>query len=164
MGVMTTDEPKRPRATAADFPVHWPVTTRWSDNDMFGHLNNAVYYELFDTAINGWLEQRLSIDPTTAESIPVVAESSCRYLSELAFPDPLVVGVAVERIGRSSVVYRLGMFSARDGSDLDPAQLAAAEGRWAHVYIDAKTRATVEIPADIRSTLVPLKVKAGGTQ
>lgn len=151
-----TDEPGRTPPTAADFPLHWPVTTRWSDNDMFGHLNNAVYYELFDTAINGWLEGKLGIDPTTAAAIPVVAESSCRYLSELAFPEPLVVGVALERLGRSSVVYSLGMFSAKSGAELDPGQAAAAVGRWVHVYIDAETRATVEIPSEIRTTLAAL--------
>ena len=80
-----------------DFPVHWPVQTRWADNDMFGHLNNAVYYALFDTAINGWINTSCAVDPLTAPWLVVVAESGCRYLTELAFPDPLVVGLSVTR-------------------------------------------------------------------
>src|SRR5947209_19243380 len=89
--------------TSHDFPVHWPVTTRWADNDMFGHLNNAVYYALFDTAINAWLNTRTGLDPLTARWLGVVAESGCRYFSEVQFPDPLVVGLAVTRLGTSSV-------------------------------------------------------------
>ena len=104
---MDTDERQ---LTGADFPVHWPVTTRWADNDMFGHLNNAVYYQLFDSAINGWIRTQAGVDPVSAPWLGVVAESGCRYFAELAFPDPLVVGLAVARIGTSSVTYRLGLF------------------------------------------------------
>ncbi len=81
--------------TTAEFPVHWPVQTRWTDNDMFGHLNNAVYYELFDTAINAWINTTRDIDPVAAPWLGVVAESGCRYFAELKFPSQLVVGLAV---------------------------------------------------------------------
>jgi acyl-CoA thioester hydrolase len=84
--------------TSRDFPVHWPVLTRWADNDMFGHLNNAVYYQLFDTAINGWINTNVAIDPVTTPLQGIVAESGCRYFSELHFPQPLVVGLAVTRL------------------------------------------------------------------
>ena len=96
--------------TSRDFPVHWPVLTRWADNDMFGHLNNAVYYQLFDTAINGWIATHVTLDPVTTSAQGIVAESGCRYFSELHFPQRLVVGVAVTRLGNSSVTYRLGVF------------------------------------------------------
>ena len=97
--------------TSRDFPVHWPVHTRWTDNDMFGHLNNAVYYALFDTAINAWINTSCEIDPLTVSWLGVVAESGCKYLSELKFPNPLVVGLAVTRLGNSSVTYRLAIFA-----------------------------------------------------
>jgi acyl-CoA thioester hydrolase len=116
--------------TSRDFPVHWPVLTRWTDNDMFGHLNNAVYYELFDTAINAWLNAEAAVDPVTAPWLGVVAESGCRYFAELQFPDPLVVGLAVTRLGTS-----------------------AAVGHWVHVYVDRGTRRPVPIPDAIRTVL-----------
>src|ERR1700757_5453054 len=101
--------------TSRDFPVLWPVLTRWADNDMFGHLNNAVYYQLFDTAINGWINTNVAIDPVTMAAQGIVAESGCRYFSELHFPQRLVVGLAVTRLGRSSVTYRLPPLPAAGG-------------------------------------------------
>jgi acyl-CoA thioester hydrolase len=137
--------------TSADFPVHWPVSTRWTDNDMFGHLNNAVYYELFDTAINAWINTSTDVDPVTAPWLGVVAESGCRYFAELAFPDPLVVGLVVTRLGTSSVSYRLAVFApvADDGSPSD----VAAVGHWVHVYVDRVTRRPVPIPEAVRVLL-----------
>ena len=131
--------------TSRDFPVHWPVLTRWTDNDMFGHLNNAVYYELFDTAINAWISTNCGIDPLTVPWLGVVAESGCRYFSELKFPDPLTVGLAVARLGNSSVTYKLAIFQ----SD----QSVAAVGHWVHVYVDRASRRPVPIPDAIRSLL-----------
>lgn len=138
---------------SSDFPVHWPVTTRWTDNDMFGHLNNAVYYALFDTAINGWINTATRSDPLTAAWLGVVAESGCRYFSELKFPDPLTVGLAVERLGSTSVTYRLGVFqTSRDSIAADDPPVAAA-GHWVHVYIDRTQRRPVPIPEEIRILL-----------
>src|ERR1700747_2341982 len=98
--------------TSSNFPVLWPVGTRWADNDMFGHLNNAVYYQLFDTAINAWINTTTGLDPLAPPALGIVAESGCRYFSELHFPESLGVGIAVTRLGRSSVTYRLGVFRA----------------------------------------------------
>jgi acyl-CoA thioester hydrolase len=142
--------------TSRDFPVHWPVLTRWADNDMFGHLNNAVYYQLFDTAINGWIGAGVTLDPVTTSAQGIVAESGCRYFSELHFPERLVVGVSVTRLGNSSVTYRLGIFRAGSGSaDAEGAapQAVAAIGHWVHVYIDKTTRRPTPIPDDIRALL-----------
>ncbi|MEB3071170.1 acyl-CoA thioesterase [[Mycobacterium] vasticus] len=140
--------------TSRDFPVHWPVLTRWADNDMFGHLNNAVYYQLFDTAINGWIAANArDVDPVSMPELGVVAESGCRFLGELAFPDPLAVGLAVTRLGRSSVTYRLAVFRG-DSPEASPAAL----GHWVHVYVDRTTRRPVPIPDGIRALLATAEV------
>jgi acyl-CoA thioester hydrolase len=142
--------------TSRDFPVQWPVHTRWTDNDMFGHLNNAVYYALFDTAINAWINTSTDVDPVTAPWLGVVAESGCRYFAELAFPDPLVVGLAVTRLGSSSVTYRLAVFGPAEPDVPVP---VAAVGHWVHVYVDRSTRKPVPIPAAIRTLLEPAVVE-----
>jgi acyl-CoA thioester hydrolase len=142
--------------TSRDFPVHWPVLTRWADNDMFGHLNNAVYYQLFDTAINGWIQTNVELDPVATTAQGIVAESGCRYFSELHFPERLVVGLAVTRLGRSSVTYRLGIFRAAEelaAAEDAAEQKTAALGHWVHVYIDRTSRRPVPIPDAIRSLL-----------
>jgi acyl-CoA thioester hydrolase len=153
---MTAVPPDSDGLTSRDFPVLWPVLTRWADNDMFGHLNNAVYYQLFDTAINGWINTNLpDIDPVTMAAQGIVAESGCRYFSELHFPEQLVVGVAVTRLGRSSVTYRLGIFRAAEGP-----QPVAAVGHWVHVYIDRSSRRPVPIPDAIRSLMLTACVRS----
>jgi acyl-CoA thioester hydrolase len=139
--------------TSRDFPVLWPVLTRWADNDMFGHLNNAVYYQLFDTAINGWINTNVAIDPVTMAAQGIVAESGCRYFSELHFPERLVVGLAITRLGRSSVTYRLGIFRAAEELAVEEEQKLAALGHWVHVYIDRASRRPVPIPDVIRELL-----------
>lgn len=134
-----------------DFGVHRPMTTRWADNDMYGHLNNAVYYQLFDTAINGWLAESLTaagtpLDPARDTVNNVVVESGCRFLASVAFPEPIVVALSVDRLGTSSVTYDLAVFSDADGPP-------AARGRWVHVYVDAATRRPVPIPDPVRGVL-----------
>ena len=135
------------RDRAGDFLVVWPVQTRWTDNDMFGHLNNAVYYALWDSALNAWLARDAGADPMTDAAFPVVAESSCRYLSELAYPDDLVVGIGVDRLGSSSVTFRLALYAA----GLPPTDRVAAVGRWVHVYVDRDTRRPTPMPAEVRA-------------
>jgi acyl-CoA thioester hydrolase len=118
---------------------------------MFGHLNNAVYFQLFDTAINGWLAEQTGTAPLDQAARGVVAEVSCRYFAEIGFPDPVVVGIAVERLGTKSVTYSLGIFRERAG-DTEVAALA----RWVHVYVDPASKVTVPIPPTIRSALEAL--------
>ncbi|GAB1813440.1 acyl-CoA thioesterase [Mycobacterium sp. MUNTM1] len=142
--------------TSNDFPVLWPVGTRWADNDMFGHLNNAVYYQLFDTAINAWINTSTGLDPITTPALGIVAESGCRYFSELQFPQALTVGLAVTRLGRSSVTYRLGVF--RTDPMQSTAQPITALGHWVHVYIDRVTRKSVPIPDAVRGLLATAAV------
>jgi acyl-CoA thioester hydrolase len=138
--------------TSNDFPVLWPVGTRWADNDMFGHLNNAVYYQLFDTAINAWINTSTGLDPISTPALGIVAESGCRYFSELHFPQHLAVGLAVTQLGRSSVTYRLGVFRSGDSAQEHPEPITAL-GHWVHVYVDRTTRKSVRIPDAIRALL-----------
>ncbi|KXX56700.1 MULTISPECIES: acyl-CoA thioesterase [Rhodococcus] len=136
----------RESPTVADFTVRRAATTRWSDNDMYGHLNNAVYYQLFDAAINGWIIEHSGLDPVAAPSVGVVAESGCRYFEQVQFPQALEVGIRVARLGRTSVTYDLGLFPA----GLPETAAVAARGRWVHVYVDRDTRRPVPIPDELR--------------
>lgn len=142
---------RSPRPTRADF-AHWSTaTTRWADMDGFGHMNNARYFELVDTAIDTHLQD--SVGPVADEpgTIGVFAEASCRFFREVTYPDPIDLGVAVERVGRSSIVYRVGLFQG-SGTDTDT-HAASAEGRVVVVYVDDTdpTRPATPIPAAIRA-------------
>jgi acyl-CoA thioester hydrolase len=145
-----TDRPPRP--TRADYVAWRQVTTRWRDDDAYGHLNNATYYELFDTAVNAHLYDATGLDIRSLPAIGVVAETSCRYFRELGFPAPIDTGLVVDRLGTSSVVYRIGLFQGEAGE-------AAAEGRFVHVYVDNTTadRPVVPVPDEIRAALEPLR-------
>jgi acyl-CoA thioester hydrolase len=113
-----------------------------------------VYYEFFDTAVNGWLIEASGCDVRTLPAIGVVAETSCRFLRELAFPDRVIAGIRLERRGTSSVVYELAIFRERGGSALEP---ACALGRFVHVYIDSRTRRPVPIPDEVGRALDELE-------
>jgi acyl-CoA thioester hydrolase len=137
----------------ADFPVLRELPTRWSDDDVYGHVNNVVHYLMFDTAVNGWLIEASGTDIRGLSAIGVVAETSCRYFAELRFPEVVTAGIGLERLGTSSVVYRLALFPER-------ADEPAAVGRFVHVYVDAKSRRPVVVPDEIRSALRRLAVPA----
>ena len=132
-----------------EFAVFREIPTRWMDNDVYGHVNNVVYYSWFDTAVNGYLLDASGVDIRRLEALGVVAETGCRYLRSVSFPQSVQIGLAVEKLGRSSIVYRLGVFTA--GHDE-----AAALGRFVHVYVDANTRRSVPIPDVIRTAVQPL--------
>ncbi|MFE9629020.1 acyl-CoA thioesterase [Streptomyces sp. NPDC006527] len=141
---------KRPLRTA-DYPVRVPLATRWADNDSYGHVNNAVYYQYFDTVVNTWLSRRAGVRASESTAIGVVAESGCRYLREVSYPQELLIGLGCERLGRSSITYRLAVFlpDAVDGS----AHQAAAVGRFVHVYVDREERRPVPIPQAVRAAV-----------
>ena len=148
---MTNPDPTDKYLTGADFPVFMPANTRWADNDMFGHLNNAVYYQLFDAAINRWLIENSGIDVLTTPYLGVVAESGCRFYREIGFPGPLTTGLRVIRLGRSSVTYQLAIFPTEvDKVICEP---VAAVGHWVHVYIDRISRQATDIPAHLRTLM-----------
>jgi acyl-CoA thioester hydrolase len=125
------------------------VPTRWADNDAYGHVNNTVYYTWFDTAVNAWLIEAGLLDVEAGDPIGLVVETGCRYARPLAFPETVEVGLAVERLGTSSVRYRLGVFAK--GADE-----AAAEGFFVHVYVDRETRRPVPLPEAWRERLSSL--------
>ena len=123
-----------------------PVPTRWADNDVYGHVNNVAYYEFFDTAVNRVLIERCGLDIHEGAVIGLVVETSCKYHAPLAFPQDLEVGVAVERLGNSSVAYAVGVFAAG-------AERSAADGRFVHVYVDRATRKPTALPDAMRAGL-----------
>lgn len=134
----------------AEFTVLRPVATRWMDNDHYGHVNNVAYYSFFDTAVNGFLIDASGMDIRELPAIGVVAESGCQFLQGASFPDTIHAGLAVERRGTSSVVYRIALFR---NDDHEP----CAVGRFVHVYVDRQTRRPVPIPAAIRTAVDQLK-------
>ena len=125
------------------------ITTRWMDNDAYRHLNNVVYYSLFDTAVNQLLIDNGLLDIDTSPSIGLVVETQCQYFSSIAFPDVVHVGVRVTKIGRSSVRYELGIFRNEEN-------IAAAVGHFVHVYVDRENQRPVEISPDLREFLQTL--------
>jgi acyl-CoA thioester hydrolase len=137
---------RRGRDAYRDFAT---ITMRWADNDAYGHVNNTVYYAWFDTVVNEWLVGQGLLDIAAGDPIGLVVETGCRYFAPLRFPGEVEVGVAIERLGGSSVTYRLGVFAS--GAD-NP----AAEGHFTHVYVGRESRRPVPLPDAWRSRLEAL--------
>jgi acyl-CoA thioester hydrolase len=133
----------------ADFKVIRTIATRWMDNDHYGHVNNVAYYSFFDTAVNGYLLDATGIEIRELPAIGIVAESSCRFISAVSFPDVIHAGLGVERLGARSIVYSIALFRNEDDE-------ACAVGRFVHVYVDRTSRRPVEIPAAVRSAVAHL--------
>ena len=132
-----------------DYPVVRTITTRWEDEDVYGHVNNVVYYSYFDTAVNGYLIEATGTDTRRLDAYGVVAETGCRYLRELRFPGDVQVGLAVTKLGRSSVVYEIGLFQ---GDSDEP----AAVGKFVHVYVSGAERTVTPVPDVVRAVLEKL--------
>ncbi len=141
------DSPK-PRSHFRHFH---PITTRWADNDAYGHVNNVVYYQWFDTVVNQFLIAHGTLDIHAGEAIGLVVETHCNYFSSIAFPEPVTAGLCVTRLGGSSVRYEVGIFRADD-------EFASAQGHFVHVYVDRATRKPTPIPALARNLLQTLLV------
>ena len=136
-----------PRSHYAQFSR---IATRWSDNDVYGHVNNVVYYSYFDTVVNRWLIEAGALDIHGGDVIGLVVETQCHYFAPLAFPQTLDAGLRVAHLGRSSVRYEIGLFAS--GAD----QTAAA-GHFVHVYVDRHSRKPVPLPANVRALLETLQ-------
>ncbi len=126
------------------------VPTRWMDNDVYGHVNNVVYYSYFDTVVNGYLISSGALDIERSTVIGLVVETQCRYFKPITFPDAVHAGLRVARLGNSSVRYEIGLFRNDEES-------AAAQGYFVHVYVDRETRRPAGLPAQMRNALEKLR-------
>jgi acyl-CoA thioester hydrolase len=143
--------PSRPaRTTRGDYRVFRTIPTRWADNDVYGHVNNVVYYSWFDTAVNAWAMESGLLDIAGSEVIGLVAETSCSYFESVAFPEEIEIGIAVSALGRSSVTYRIGVF--RTGGEI-----AIAQGHFVHVHVARVSQAPVPIPDKARARMEAIR-------
>ena len=136
-----------PRRT--DYVTYVPISTRWADNDVYGHVNNVVYYSFFDTAVNQHLIEHKVLEIETSPVIGLVVETTCRYFSSITYPDRVEVGIKVRQIGSSSVTYDLAVFCNDD-------EIASAAGHFVHVYVDRATNRPITIPPATRRVLEQL--------
>lgn len=127
------------------------ISTRWMDNDVYGHVNNVVYYSYFDTVVNQYLLERGVLDIERSTVIGLVVETQCNYFSPITFPDTVHAGLRVAKLGSSSVRFEVGLFRNDD-------PLASAQGHFVHVYVDRATRRSTDLPGDLRRVLIPLLV------
>ncbi|MBL8523212.1 MAG: acyl-CoA thioesterase [Betaproteobacteria bacterium] len=144
------DSKARP-GVRADYKHFLPITTRWADNDAYGHVNNVVYYAYFDTVVNEYLISQGMLDVEKSPVIGLVVETGCKYFSSIAFPDRIAAGVRVAKLGNSSVRYEIALF--RDGGNE-----AVAEGHFVHVYVDRQSRRPVALPQPLRDVLSRIAV------
>jgi acyl-CoA thioester hydrolase len=143
---------QRPQPTLkSSYPHLVPLSTRWSDNDAYGHLNNVIYYSLFDTAVNRHLLDQGVLDIASSPIVGFVVETRCTYFASLAYPDAIEVGLKVVKLGRTSVTYEVAIFRATDDQ-------AAAVGLFTHVYVDRASNRPAPIPEEVRALLATLAV------
>jgi acyl-CoA thioester hydrolase len=133
-------------ASRLEFKAWRTFTTRWADNDVYGHVNNTIFYQWFDSAVNAWLVEQGLLDVANGDPIALVVETRCAFFKPLAFPEKVEVGLRIAELGRSSIRYRIGVFTV--GNDT-----AAAQGEFVHVVVDRASRRSVEIPNNWRSAL-----------
>jgi acyl-CoA thioester hydrolase len=149
---MGRDEPARttPARARDSYRAFRTITTRWMDNDQYGHVNNVVYYAWFDTAVNAHLIEQGVLDTASGGTIGLVVETQCHYFAPLAFPQNVEAGIRVAHMGSSSVRYEVGLFA-------EGAETAAAQGHFVHVYVDRATQRPVPLPAALKSVLEQLR-------
>ena len=130
----------------ADYRTFRPITTRWMDNDVYGHVNNAIYYSFFDTTVSGWLVDQGIVDYVHGQIIGLAVDSQCSYFAPISFPEAITGGMRVDRLGRSSVTYAVGIFRGDDDR-------ASAAGTFTHVYVDRESRRPRPLADDVRARL-----------
>lgn len=137
---------KLPAKQRQHFKFIFPIQTRWSDNDMYGHVNNVMYYSYFDTAANALLIQKAGFHLQNSPIIGLVVNSSCNFMQELSYPEIIEVGVSIAKIGNSSLSYDLAIFKQGQNN-------AAAQGSFVHVFVNRQTRKSTPIPNEMRDAL-----------
>jgi acyl-CoA thioester hydrolase len=140
-------------ASRAEFPRFVSIPTRWMDNDVYGHVNNVVYYSYFDTAVNQFLIERGVLDIHNGEVVGFVVDSGCSYFSSISFPDMIHAGIRVAKLGNSSVRYEIALFRNDDA-------LPCAAGHFVHVYVERSSNRSVPIPSATRAVLTALVMPA----
>ncbi len=128
-----------------------PIPTRWMDNDVYGHVNNVVYYSYFDTVVNQYLIQHDALDIESSRVVGLVVETGCQYFAPITFPDLVTAGLRVAKVGNSSVRYEIGIFRNAE-------EAASAQGYFIHVYVDRATRRPATLPAALRAAVVGILV------
>lgn len=136
----------------SDYRHFHAITTRWMDNDAYGHVNNVVYYSWFDTVVNQFLIANAALDIERSPVIGLVIETQCNYFASVAFPDPVTAGLRVTKLGNSSVRYEVGIFRGDEDS-------ASAQGHFVHVYVDRVSRKPSAIPDKMRALLQTIEVR-----
>ena len=130
----------------SDYNYFSKMSTRWNDNDIYGHLNNVIYYELFDTAVNKWLIKNNLIDIKKGNNIGLIVQSGCNYFSSFEYPEDIDAGIRVTKIGNSSVRYEVGLFKSND-------DLASADGFFIHVYVDRVSNKPINLDYEFKKKL-----------
>ena len=131
------------------YPHHLTIPTRWADNDVYGHVNNSVYYFYFDTVVNKWLIENGLLEIGKSENVGLVVETGCAYFSPITFPDDVTAGLRVTKIGNSSVRYEIGLFAGGETT-------ARAQGHFVHVYVNEASRRPAPLSARMRETLAEI--------
>lgn len=134
-----------------DFAVFRSIPTRWSDNDMYGHVNNVVYYSWFDTAVNTYLIEQGVLDPISGQWVGLVVETQCNYFAPLSYPQTIEAGLRVGQVGRTSVRYEIGLFAPS-------AEVCAAQGHFVHVYVDKVSQKPIALPLPLARLVQHLSV------
>ena len=143
---------KKKPSHISEYNYFCQLSTRWNDNDIYGHINNIIYYALFDTAVNKWLIKNKLIDIKNGQNIGLIVQSGCNYFSSFEYPENINAGIRVTKIGKSSVRYEVGLFKEKE-------ELSSADGFFIHVYVDRKTNKPIALDYNFKNTLDTIFVK-----
>ena len=145
---------KKKPSHISEYNYFCQLSTRWNDNDIYGHMNNIIYYALFDTAVNKWLIKNKLIDIKNGQNIGLIVQSGCNYFSSFEYPENINAGIRVTKIGKSSVRYEVGLFKEKE-------ELSSADGFFIHVYVDRKTNKPIALDYDFKNALDTIFVETG---